>query len=69
MSMRSLTSAEWLVIARFVLMGIEMSLVKAGLVRGEYEWRDTLASIGMRIGNYATNVLLAGVAVAMFAFS
>lgn len=29
MSIRSLGSAEWLVIARFALMGLEMLLVKA----------------------------------------
>ena len=68
MSIRALSSAEWLVLARFALMGIEILLVKASLIRGHYEWRDTLASIGMRLGNYTTNVLLAGVAVAMFAF-
>ena len=64
MSIRSLGSAEWLVIARFALMGLEMLLVKAHLVRGHYEWRDTLASIGMRAGNYLSNVLLAGAVVA-----
>ena len=68
MSIRSLGSAEWLVIARFALMGLEMLLVKAHLVRGHYEWRDTLASIGMRAGNYLSNVLLAGAVVAVFAF-
>ena len=66
--MRSLSSAEWLVIARFVLMGLEMALVRVGLVRGEYEWRDTLASIGMRLGNYTVNVLFGGIALASFVF-
>ena len=68
MSMRSLSSAEWLIIARFVLMGIEMLAIKAHLVRGQYEWRDTLASIGMRLGNYSSNLLLAGVSLAVFTF-
>ena len=45
MSMRSLSSAEWPILARFALMGIEILLVKASLIRGHYEWRDTLASI------------------------
>jgi hypothetical protein len=62
MSMRSLSSAEWPILARFALMGIEILLVKESLIRGHYEWRDTLASIGMRLGNYTTDVLLAGVA-------
>lgn len=66
--MKTLSSAEWLVISRFVLMGLEMLLIRFHLVRGQYEWRDTLASIGMRAGNYASNLLLAGVVVAVFAF-
>ena len=65
--MKTLSSAEWLVISRFVLMGLEMLLIRFHLVRGQYEWRDTLASIGMRAGNYASNLLLAGVVVAVFA--
>ena len=68
MTMKTLSTAEWLVISRFVLMGFEILLVRFHLVRGEYEWRDTLASIGMRVGNYASNLLLAGVVVAVFAF-
>ena len=68
MSMRSLSSAEWLIVGRFILMGIEMLLIKGHLVRGQYEWRDTLASIGMRAGNYLSNVALAGAVVAVFAF-
>ena len=65
---RSLTMAELLVLARFALMGLELALIQAHLVRGRYEWRDTLASIAMRAGNYAGNVLLAGVVVGVFAF-
>ena len=68
MSMRNLSSAEWLIVGRFILMGIEMLLIKGHLVRGQYEWRDTLASIGMRAGNYLSNVALAGAVVAVFAF-
>jgi len=43
-----------------------MALIRAHLVHGRYTLRDTLASIGMRAGNYATNVLLAGATVAVF---
>jgi hypothetical protein len=56
----ALTTAQWLVLARFALMLVEMALIRAHLVRSRYTLRDTLASIGMRAGNYATNVLLAG---------
>ena len=66
--MRALTIAQILVLVRFALMVLEMVLIKAKLVRGQYEWRDTLASIAMRAGNYTTNVLLAGATVAVFAF-
>ena len=62
----ALTTAQWLVLARFALMLVEMALIRAHLVRGRYTLRDTLASIGMRAGNYATNVLLAGATVAVF---
>jgi sterol desaturase/sphingolipid hydroxylase (fatty acid hydroxylase superfamily) len=65
--MKSLTMAEWLVLGRFALMGLEFAVIRAHLARGRYEWRDTLASIAMRAGNYASNVLLAGAVVAVFA--
>jgi sterol desaturase/sphingolipid hydroxylase (fatty acid hydroxylase superfamily) len=68
MTGRTLTTAQWLVLARFGLMFLEMGLIRAHLVRGRYTLRDTLASIGMRAGNYATNVALAGFVVACFAF-
>ena len=68
MSTRALTTAQVLVLARFGLLLLEMALVRAHLVRGRYTLRDTLASIGMRAGNYATNVALAGATVAVFAY-
>jgi sterol desaturase/sphingolipid hydroxylase (fatty acid hydroxylase superfamily) len=48
-------------------MVLEMMLIRALLVRGRYAWRDTCASLSMRVGNYVSNVLLAGVTVAVFA--
>ncbi len=66
--MRALTTAEWLIVARFGLMLVEMALIRAHLVKGHFDWKDTFASIGMRIGNYGSNVLLAGASVAAFAF-
>lgn len=66
--MKALTIAQMLVLARFALMFLEMALIRAHLVRGRYTVKDTLASVGMRAGNYATNVALAGATVAVFAF-
>ncbi|MGB7904925.1 MAG: sterol desaturase family protein, partial [Steroidobacteraceae bacterium] len=66
--MKALTTAQVLVLARFALMLLEMALIRAHLVRGRYTLQDTLASIGMRAGNYATNVALAGATVAVFAW-
>jgi sterol desaturase/sphingolipid hydroxylase (fatty acid hydroxylase superfamily) len=67
-AMKALTLAQILVLVRFSLMGAEMALIRAGLVRGHYRWKDTLASVAMRGGNYATNILLAGTTVAVFSF-
>ena len=68
MSTKGLTTAQWLLMTRFGLMMLEMALIRAHLVRGHFTWRDTFASIGMRAGNYASNLLLAGASVAAFAF-
>ena len=68
MLIKTLTTAQVLVLARLSLMLVEIALVRAHLVRGRYTLKDTLASLGMRAGNYATNVLLAGVTVAVFAW-
>ena len=68
MSTKALSTAQVLVLARFALMLIEMALIRAHLVRGRYTVKDTLASVSMRAGNYASNILLAGVTVATFAY-
>ena len=65
---KAMSTAQVLVLARFALMLIEMALIRAHLVRGRYTVKDTLASVSMRAGNYATNILLAGVTVATFAY-
>jgi len=49
---RSLSSAEWLI--------IEILAVNAHLVRGQYEWHDTLAPIDIRIGNYSHSIVAGG---------
>jgi sterol desaturase/sphingolipid hydroxylase (fatty acid hydroxylase superfamily) len=68
MKFEALSLATVLVLARFGLMLLEMALIRARLIRGRYTLKDTLASIGMRAGNYATNILFAGAVVAAFAF-
>src|SRR5690606_39040956 len=62
----SLSATQWIAIATFALIALEMALIRAHLVRGHYLWRDTMASIAMRAGNHASNLLLAGAAVATF---
>ena len=68
MWIKALTVAQILVLTRFVVMAVEMVLIRTQLVSGHYTWKDTLASIGMRAGNYATNVMLAGATAVVFAF-
>jgi sterol desaturase/sphingolipid hydroxylase (fatty acid hydroxylase superfamily) len=57
-----------LLIVSVGMLVLELSLVHAGLVRGRYTWRDTCASLGMKVGNSISNLLLAGATVAAFAF-
>lgn len=64
----SLSVTGWITLATFALIALEMALIRAQLVRGHYLWRDTLASVAMRAGNYASNLLLAGAVVATFSF-
>jgi len=47
-----LSSAKWLIIA--------ILAVNAHLVRGQYEWHDTLAPIDIRIGNYSHSIVAGG---------
>ena len=62
-----MTTAHWLLTARIGMMLLEFLLIRALLVRGRYTWRDTCASLGMRVGNWVSNLLLAGATVAAFA--
>ena len=64
---KGLTTSQWLLLGKATLLVAEIILVRLALVRGHYSLKDTLASLGMRVGNYASNVLLAGAAVAAFA--
>jgi hypothetical protein len=63
-----MSASEWIAFGTLVLIALEMALIRAHLVRGHYLWRDTMASIAMRAGNYASNLLLAGAVVATFSF-
>lgn len=66
--MPRLDVGTWIAIGTFTLLVLEMALIRAHLVRGHFDWRDTLASLGMRAGNYASGLLLAGAVVATFSF-
>ncbi len=68
MAIQGFSTTQVLLAARIGLMLLEIVLIRAMLVRGRYTLKDTLASIGMRAGNYASNVLLAGATVVAFAF-
>ena len=65
--MKALSTAQWLLLAKAALLVAEIVAVRLLLVRGRYTLKDTLASLGMRAGNYASNLLLAGATVAAFA--
>ena len=65
---KSLSISESIALGTFALLALEMALMRAQLVPGHFAWRDTLASIAMRAGNYASNLLLAGAVVAVFAY-
>jgi sterol desaturase/sphingolipid hydroxylase (fatty acid hydroxylase superfamily) len=58
------TLQELFLAARFLAVGLEVSLSRLHLIRSRYRLKDTLASFGMRAGNYATNLLMAGVVYA-----
>jgi sterol desaturase/sphingolipid hydroxylase (fatty acid hydroxylase superfamily) len=66
--LKSLSAAQWIFVGTFVLLALEMALIRARLARGHFTWPDTLASVAMRAGNQASNLLLAGAVVATFAF-
>jgi sterol desaturase/sphingolipid hydroxylase (fatty acid hydroxylase superfamily) len=64
---KAFNATQVLLLARISLMVLEIVLVRFAFVRGRYTLKDTLASLGMRAGNYASNIALAGVVVAVFA--
>jgi sterol desaturase/sphingolipid hydroxylase (fatty acid hydroxylase superfamily) len=68
MAIKGLSASQILLMTRIAMMLLEIALIRAMLVRGRYTLKDTLASLSMRAGNYASNLLLAGSSVVVFAF-
>jgi sterol desaturase/sphingolipid hydroxylase (fatty acid hydroxylase superfamily) len=58
------TLQDIFVLSRLAAMAVEATLGRLGLVSARYRLKDTLASIAMRFGNVATNLLMAGVVFA-----
>ena len=56
-----LSLAYWLLIGRLTAIVVEAVLGARGVIRAHYEWKDTFASLSMRVGNVAVNLLMAGI--------
>ena len=56
-----LSLAYWLLIGRVSAIALEAVLGARGVIRAHYEWKDTLASLTMRAGNIAVNLLMTGI--------
>ena len=56
-----LSLAYWLLIGRLTAIVVEAALGARGVIRAHYEWKDTLASLSMRVGNVAVNLLMTGI--------
>jgi sterol desaturase/sphingolipid hydroxylase (fatty acid hydroxylase superfamily) len=56
-----LSLAYWLLIGRLSAILIEAFLGARGVIRAHYAWKDTLASLSMRVGNVAVNIAMAGI--------
>ena len=59
-----LSTHDWLGFLRIVVMAVEATLGYFGLIRARYRLWDTLASVAMRLGNIASNTLMAAVVAA-----
>jgi sterol desaturase/sphingolipid hydroxylase (fatty acid hydroxylase superfamily) len=66
--MSTLSLTMWLVFGRLAAVLLEMALISRQLIRGSFEWQDSLASIVMRIGQYVVNNVLI-VAIAIWPFT
>jgi sterol desaturase/sphingolipid hydroxylase (fatty acid hydroxylase superfamily) len=58
------TLQDIFLLSRLAAVALEATLGRLGLIRARYRLKDTLASIAMRFGNVASNVLMAGVVFA-----
>ena len=66
--MSTLSLTTWLVLTRLTAVCLEMALISRQWIKGSYEWRDSLASIAMRVGQYVVNNILI-VALAVWPFT
>lgn len=66
--MNALTLTTWLVLGRLLAVFLEMALISKQLIKGSFEWRDSAASLSMRIGQYVVNNILI-VAIAVWPFT
>ena len=66
--MKTLTLSQIILLTTLVLLATETLLIQLRWVRGHLTWRDSLASITMRVGRDVANLLLAGATVAVFTF-
>lgn len=48
----------------FVAIALEFAASRLALVKARYQARDTLAAFGMSVGNFVTNLLMAGIVFA-----
>ena len=53
--------AYWLLFGRLAAILLEAVHGARGVIRAHYEWKDTLASLAMRAGNVAVNLLMTGI--------
>jgi sterol desaturase/sphingolipid hydroxylase (fatty acid hydroxylase superfamily) len=58
------TLQDIFLLSRLAAVALEVTLGRLGVIRARYRLKDTLASIAMRFGNVASNLLMAGLVFA-----
>ena len=56
-----LSLAYWLLIGRIAAIALEALLGARGLIKAHYAWKDTFASLSMRLGNVVVNIAMTGI--------
>jgi sterol desaturase/sphingolipid hydroxylase (fatty acid hydroxylase superfamily) len=56
-----LSLAYWLLLGRLTAIVLEAVLGARGIITAHYEWKDTLASLSMRVGNLLVNLAMTGI--------